>query len=247
MYSDLFYNKNYLITGASSGIGKQIAIDLSELGANVWLIGRDIEKLYVTKAECGNKNNVVCLAADITSPDFIDNLVKVLNVNLDGVVFNAGRVKVNPVQFLNKEEIDEFFDVNIKASMLLTQFLLRKKKLNTSASLVFVSSISTKKPTLGNSLYNTTKGALNSFAQSLALEVASKKIRVNTILPGYVETNILGRVRTDEEIASHLKEYPLGRFGQAKDISNLVIFLLSDLSSWITGSQISIDGGFSLK
>ena len=100
---------------------------------------------------------------------------------------------------------------------------------------------------MGNSVYNASKSALNGFAHSLALEVASKWVRVNTVLPGFVETSILGRNRSDEEVKKHLSDYPLGRFGTPKDVSSLVSFLLSDEASWITGAQIPIDGGFSMK
>jgi NAD(P)-dependent dehydrogenase (short-subunit alcohol dehydrogenase family) len=247
LISDTLQGKTILVTGGSSGIGKQLAIDLSNYGANLVLIGRDKEKLDNTKDSCSRNVDIKCFSYDLTTSDFIEKFAHFLDFNLDGVVFNAGRVKVNPIQFIGKTEIDEFFDINIKSSMLISQFLLRKRKLNTAASIVFVSSIATKKPTVANSIYNATKGAVNSFAQSLAIEVASKKIRVNTILPGYVETNILGRVRTEEEIKNHQKEYLLGRFGEPKDVSNLICFLLSDLSLWMTGAQITIDGGFSIK
>lgn len=240
------FKKKILITGASSGIGRQVAIDLSYHGAELVLVGRNAAKLEETKLLCKAQSIVSIFAKDLTDHDFTDALLFFYNEKFDGVVLNAGRVKVNPIAFINRKEIDEYFDINIKSSMLLMQYLLRKKKLNTGASVVFISSIATKKPTLGNAVYNASKGAINSFAHSLALEVASKSIRVNTLLPGYVETNILGRVRTEEEINKHLDEYPLGRFGKPTDISALTCFLLSQEASWITGAQIPIDGGFSM-
>lgn len=244
---DSLVGNRILITGASSGIGRQIAIDLSAYGASLVLVGRDQCKLQETLDLCYQNNTIELFAKDLTDSDFIEEFSSNIPHSFDGVVYNAGRVKVNPVAFINKGEIDDFFDVNTKSSMLITQYLLRRKKIQTGGSLVFISSIATKKPTLGNAVYNASKGAVNSFAHSLALEVASKKIRVNTILPGFIETNILGRERSDEEIIKHLEEYPLGRFGQVQDVSHLVCFLLSDASSWITGAQIPIDGGFSMK
>ena len=247
MLVDSLIDKRILITGASSGIGRQLAIDLSAHGASLVLVGRDRDKLHETLDLCHQKNTIEVFAKDLTDSDFIEEFSSKIPHPFDGVVFNAGRVKVNPVAFINKSEIDDFFDVNTKSSMLITQYLLRKKKIQAGGSFVFISSIATKKPTLGNAVYNASKGAINSFAHSLALEVASKKIRVNTVLPGFIDTNILGRVRSEEEIKKHLEEYPLGRFGQVQDVSHLVCFLLSDASSWITGAQIPIDGGFSMK
>jgi len=239
--------KKVLITGASSGIGRQIAIDLSIHGAELVLVGRNAAKLKETQQLCKAESLVYIFARDLTDDDFTESFVTFYPEKLDGIVLNAGRVKVNPIAFINRTEIDEFFDINTKSSMLLMQYLLRKKKIQTGSSVVFISSISTKKPTLGNAVYNASKGAINSFAHSLALEVASKNIRVNTLLPGYVETNILGRVRTEDEVSKHLAEYPLGRFGSPEDVSALTCFLLSNEASWITGAQIPIDGGFSMK
>lgn len=240
-------NKNILITGASSGIGRQIAIDAAAQGAALVLLGRDSQKLDETKKLCVGAPSIICFSKDLSDSDFVTTFSNEITSNFDGVVFNAGKVKVNPVAFISEDEVDDLFNVNIKSTMLLTQHLLRKKRINTGGSIVFISSIATQKPTLGNAVYNASKGAVNSFAHSLALEVASKKIRVNTVLPGFVETNILGRVRSEEEIKAHLASYPLGRFGLPSDISNLVNFLLSDSSSWITGAKIPIDGGFSMK
>jgi NAD(P)-dependent dehydrogenase (short-subunit alcohol dehydrogenase family) len=242
-----FQGKAFLITGASSGIGRQIALDLAEGGAQLIILGRNLEKLEETKRLCPTSSKIRIVAKDFNDHDFVNTLSFTLDDKIDGVVFNAGKVKVNPVAFINDSDINDIFDTNTKSNMLLTQFLLRKNKLNKNSSLVFVSSISTRKPTVGNSVYNASKSALNGFAHSLALEVSKKCIRVNTVLPGFVETHFLGRVRTEEEVQKHLTEYPLGRFGKPTDISSLVCFLLSEEASWITGAQIPIDGGFSLK
>lgn len=244
-YTD-FSNQYILITGASSGIGRQTAVDLSALGAKLLLTGRNQEKLSETLSLCNNPENVRILAADITDSSFPNNLNEVLEEPLTGIVLNAGVVKVMPVAFLKKDDIDTIFETNVKSNIWLMQSLLRKKKISKEASIVVVSSVSTKKVTPGNALYNASKGALSAFSKSLALEVAAKGIRVNTLLPGYIETDILGRVRSGEEIEKHLAGYPLGRFGTASDVSNLICFLLSDGSKWITGSEIAIDGGFSI-
>ena len=242
-----FQGKHILITGASSGLGRQIAIDLARGGANLILNGRDITKLEETRNLCKAHSEVFLIAKDLIDEDFINAFSSQIDIPIDGVVLNAGVVKLNPIAYISQFDVDNIFDVNVKSNMLLMKFFVRKKLLNRRSSVVFVSSIATRKPTVGNSVYNASKSALNGFAQSLALEVASRGIRVNSVLPGYVETNILGKVRDEDEIKKHLTEYPLGRFGTPSDISSLVCFLLSDDSSWITGSQIPIDGGFSLK
>jgi NAD(P)-dependent dehydrogenase (short-subunit alcohol dehydrogenase family) len=242
-----FQGKHILVTGASSGIGKQISLDLAKEGAKLTLNGRDLSRLQQTRALCVDKSDVTLIPQDLRSSNFSEEISSRIVEKLDGIVLNAGLVKMNPVAYLNDEDIDNIFEVNVKSNMRLIKQLLRKKLLKNGSSIVFISSIATRKPTIGNSLYNASKSALNGFAHSLALEVAPKEIRVNTILPGYVETNILGRVRAEEEIKNHLTEYPLKRFGLPSDISSLVCFLLSDESSWITGAQIPIDGGFSMK
>ncbi len=242
-----FQGKHILITGASSGLGRQIAIDLARGGARLILNGRDMSKLEETRSLCEAHSEVFLIAKDLIDEDFINAFSSQIDTSLDGIVLNAGVVKLNPIAYINREDIDNIFDANVRSNMLLMKFFLRNKLLNRRSSVVFVSSIATRKPTVGNSVYNASKSALNGFAQSLALEVASKGIRVNSVLPGYVETNILGKVRDEDEIKNHLSEYPLGRFGTPSDISSLVCFLLSDDSSWITGSQIPIDGGFSMK
>lgn len=246
MFDTDFNSQNILITGASSGIGRQTAIDLSNLGAKLILVGRDIVKLEETVKLCSNPSNITVVAKDLTDVSFPETIVEVVSNPLTGIVLNAGVVKVIPVAFLKKDDIDSLFEANVKGNILLMQYLLRKKKIQKEASIVVISSISTKKATIGNALYNATKGALSCFAKSLALELAPKGIRVNTLLPGYIDTNILGRVRSEEEIKKHLESYPLGRFGLPKDVSNLICFLLSDGSKWITGSEIAIDGGFSI-
>ena len=167
---------------------------------------------------------------------------------LDGIVLNAGIVKLSPIAFINDDSVDELFEVNVQSSIKLIQRLVRNKKLKKGASIVFISSIATQKATIGNAVYNATKGAVNSFVKSLAIELAKKQIRANAILPGFVPTGILETSpMTEEEIQTHLQNYPLGRFGKPDDVAYLAVYLLSKQSNWMTGSLINLDGGFSLK
>lgn len=240
--------KNILITGASGGIGKSVAINSALQGAQLSITARNNERLNETLNDLV-KTGVThsAIPCDLSSKDDLDALVDSLEP-LDGIVLNAGAVKLAPIAFINDATVDELFEVNVQSSIRLVQRLVRKKKIKKGASLVFISSISTQKATIGNAVYNATKGAVNAFVKSLALELAAKKIRVNAIMPGFVPTGILNSSGiSEEELEAHRKNYPLGRYGKPEDIAYLSIFLLSDQSSWMTGSLVNLDGGFSLK
>lgn len=240
--------KKILVTGASSGIGKSVAINAALQGAKLTILARNTERLQVTLnelQESTGEHKAVC--CDLSSKEDLDNLVETLEP-LDGIVLSAGAVKLAPIAFIKDDNVDDLFEINIQSSIRLVQRLIRKKKLKKGASLVFISSIATQKATIGNSVYNATKGAVNAFVKSLALEMANKQIRANAILPGFVPTGILDSSGTsDDAQEAHLKNYPLGRYGKPEDVAYLSIYLLSDQSSWMTGSLINLDGGFSLK
>ncbi|MFD2201836.1 SDR family NAD(P)-dependent oxidoreductase [Shivajiella indica] len=240
-------NKKILVTGASSGIGKETAINCARNGAEVIFLGRNEDRLKEAIKETGKNSGSFYWKGDLSEEEVLDRLCS-KSFPLDGLVLNAGIVKTIPVSFIKSADLDMLFDVNVKSSILLVQKLLKAKKIKKGASIVFVSSISTQKATVGNSMYNATKGAINAFTKSLALELAPKQIRVNAILPGFVNTNLLGGDNDEnEDLKKHVSNYPLGRFGEPKDIAFLIQYLLSDASSWMTGSLIPIDGGFSLK
>ena len=239
--------KNILVTGASSGIGKSVSIHIALQGAFVKISARDSERLNSTLDSLLDNDNHVAISCDLSSKSDLDTLVDELEP-LDGLVLNAGAVKLAPIAFINDDTIDDLFEINIQSSIRLVQRLVKKRKLKNGASIVFISSIATKKATIGNAVYNATKGAVNSFVKSLALELAKKKIRANAILPGFVPTNIMNKAGvSDADLDTHLNKYPLGRFGKSEDIAFLAIYLLSNQSDWMTGSLINIDGGFSLK
>lgn len=238
--------KTILVTGASSGIGKAIAILCAKQGANVLLTARNKEKLEETLQLLPEGNHQYFLA-DLTLDDNIKELVSQLPL-LDGVILNAGMVKTVPVQYIKKEDLNYMFNLTLNSSVLMIQQLLKSKKIKPESSVCFISSVASQKITIGNSMYSAAKGALNSFSRSLALELAPKKIRVNAILPGMIETPILdaGSVST-EQLDLHLKNYPLGRFGKPDDIAGLTVYLMADVSKWMTGSLLTLDGGYTLK
>ena len=241
--------KSILVTGASSGIGQAIAIECSKLGANVIITARNAKRLNDTFSKLeGDKKNHLQIITDLTKEDEIIYLVSQLP-KLDGCVNNAGIVKLIPTQFISSKEIENIHQVNLIAPMLLTKYLVRKKIMNNPSSIVFTSSVSgVYRVSIGNSIYATSKCGIDAFMRTAALELAPKGIRCNSVNPAMVETKILDRGQlTIAQYDEDRKKYPLGRYGTPVDVAYAVIFLLSDASSWITGSDIKIDGGITLN
>lgn len=237
--------KTILITGASAGIGKGISIACSKMGANIVLTGRNEERLYVICNELAGEAHQV-IAADLTSENDIMNLVKQLPV-LNGVVYCAGVGQQQPCRMITAQNIDEVMDINFKSNVLLQAELLRTKKINKYSSIVFMASRAAVSPCIGNAVYSASKGAVISYAKCLALELASRQIRVNCICPAMVWTDlILKGGLTKEDLEEAQLQYPLKRYGTPEDVANLAIYLLSDASSWMTGSCIDLAGGENL-
>lgn len=238
--------KKVLVTGASSGIGRSIAVQCSLKGAEIMLTARNHERLEVTRSLLFQGNHQI-LAADLLVDEEITTLAGSLP-ELDGLVLNAGIVKTLPVKFVSRETIDALFNVNFNSSVLLVQQLLKQRKIKKGASVCFISSVSSGYAQLGNAIYGATKGAVNSFTRALALELATSGVRVNAILPGFVETGILESSPIgQEQLAEHIKNFPVGRFGKPDDVAYLAVYLLSNASEWMTGSLLTIDGGYSIK
>lgn len=238
--------KSILVTGASSGIGRGICIDCAKMGAKVHLMARNEERLRETLSQMEGEGHEIHIA-DLCSTDDISALVDSLPV-IDGVVLCAGIIKTMPVKNINEEAMTEIFNANIVGDIKICSRLLKKKKLSRGASVVFISSVSTSNVKVGNSLYSATKGAVNSFAKAMALEVSKQEMRVNCIQPGFVPSNILGSgaIEEDEYLKFYAERHPLG-FGTPTDIANGCIYLLSDASRWVTGSIFTIDGGYTLQ
>ena len=237
--------KTILVTGASSGIGQATAIACSKLGANVVITGRDQGRLQTTADLMGTTASQ--LVADLTDQTDLENLVAALPP-LDGAVLCAGNSTTLPLQFGTREKFDDMFDVNFFAPVELMRLIYKKKVLQKGASVVLLASIGgTHSFMPGNGVYGASKAALNSVMKYAAREYASRKIRVNSICPGMVDTPLIHRgTITEEQLAEDAKRYPLGRYGKPEDIANGAIYLLSDASSWLTGHDLVIDGGFSI-
>ena len=234
--------KTILVTGASSGIGRGIAIACSKMGANVLVNGRNESRLKETLQLLEGESNKI-VVADLSNSAKVTEMVTELP-KLDGIVHCAGIGQRVLCKQLRERDLDEMMDVNFKAPVMLQTELLKQKKINKAASIVFIASIAADSPTVGNSMYSASKGAIISYANCLSIELAPRLIRVNCISPAMVWTDLIfkGGI-TEEELREDENKYPLKRYGTPEDIANLSIYLLSDASSWMTGSNIRISGG----
>lgn len=241
--------KTILITGASSGIGKTTAIECSKMGAMVIVTGRDQARLQETFSLLHKNDNNKIIVADLANEDDIELLITELPM-LDGVVFNAGMsVGSKPVLFYKKNDIEKMMLTNTISNSILLKLLVKKKKISNPSSIVFTSSIEGNYVTsIGNGIYGMTKAALSAYSKSAALELAPKGIRCNTVLPGMVKTPLTAPTGaiTQEQLDADAAKYPLRRYGEPQDIAYAIIYLLSDASSWVTGSELKIDGGITL-
>lgn len=234
--------KTILVTGASSGIGRGIAVTCSKMGANVIINGRNASKLQDTLAQMAGGNGEI-MVGDLTEAGYLESLVASLP-KLDGIVHCAGIGQRIPCKDLQIENVNQVMDVNFKAPAMLQAELLRQKKINKGGSIVFIASIASWSPSMGNAVYSASKGAIISYANCLALELAARKIRVNCISPAMVWTDLIMNDGIDEEqLREDENKYPLKRYGQPEDIANLAVYMLSDASTWMTGSNVKISGG----
>lgn len=240
------HGKTVLVTGASSGIGRQVAASIASMGGNVLLTGRNEQKLVESYEALEGEGHRI-IVADLTNEEERMELVKELPV-LDGIVHCAGVVQPYPIQFLNQKKIDETLNINYEIPVLLMSAITSKKKLGNNASIVFISSISGQHPHKGGAMYAGSKAALEAFSKVVALEFYAQGVRSNCISPAMVKTDmydVAAEGMTTEAMDAHIAQYPLG-VGYPEDVANTAVFLLSDASRWITGINITLDGGFLL-
>ena len=248
MYNPFTLNgKTILVTGASSGIGMATAIECSKMGATVVVTGRNEERLKQTFSQLEGDGHLA-ISADLTEESSLLLLVETCPV-LDGLVNNAGSTIMLPTQFITREKLQQVLDVNTIAPIILTQMLIKKKKLSKGASVVITDSISgVKIASPGNVLYSTSKSAMDGFMKNAALDLASKDIRVNAVCPGMIATHILdNKAVSVEDVEADVKKYPLKRYGKPEEVAYAIIYLLSDASAFTTGASLVIDGGFTLQ
>jgi len=238
--------KTILVTGASSGIGRAIAIECSKLGAHVLITGRNENRLLETYKllEGYGHRTFVC---DLTENQDILNLCEQLE-SVDGIVCNAGVSVTKPIAFVTEEDIENVLSINTYSPILLLKNLIKKKKINQAGSVVFVSSVASLRADLGNAVYGISKAGLSAFMRYLALELSKKRIRCNAILPGMIETALIkDPTYSADDIAKDKEKYPLGRYGEPEEVAYAAIYLLSDASKWVTGTSLVVDGGLMLK
>lgn len=234
--------KTVLVTGASSGIGRGIAVACSRMGAAVIVAGRNERRLDETldMMEGEDHRKMVC---DLTAHESLSSAVSALP-SLDGVVHCAGIGQRVLCKMLTEQDVDRVMDTNFKAPVMLQTELLARKKISKGASIVFVASIASWSPSIGNAVYSASKGAIVSYANCLSLELAPRLIRVNCISPAMVWTDLILKDGLDEEqLRADEQKYPLKRYGTPEDVANLAIYMLSDASAWMTGSNVKISGG----
>lgn len=245
-------NKRILVTGASSGIGRAIAVLCSKMGGNVILIARDRHRLEKTYNELFPGNHSY-ISTDLTDYDNLEHMISECVEKygkFDGFVHSAGVEISTPLQMLKAIQYEKLFSINVISGFELVKIITKRKYFNSNGgSLIFISSIRGIVGQEAAIAYSCSKGAIISGVRSMALELAPKKIRVNSISPSIVNTEMTRKLFDqipDESKKKMLDNHPLG-FGHPEDIANACIFFLSDASRWITGSNMIIDGGYSAR
>jgi NAD(P)-dependent dehydrogenase (short-subunit alcohol dehydrogenase family) len=240
--------KTILITGGAGGIGAAAAKTCVGLGARIILTDIREDALKTILASLPTSSMVepnLCFTADLTDAEQLAALVDFCP-QLDGVVCNAGVMKLTLTQFITEEEIIRIQKINLNAPILLTRSLLKKKKVKKGGSIVFTASAAgVYRVSPGNGIYATTKCGIDAFMRTVALEFGPKGIRCNSVNPGMVETALIGSF-TEEQKEKERQNYPLRRFAQPEDIANGIAYLLSDAASFVTGTALKIDGGKTL-
>lgn len=239
--------KTILVTGASSGIGRATAIVCSKMGARMLITGRNEVRLTDTFQNLEGEDHE-SIIADLSTAEGRSKLLDSIE-KIDGVVHCAGISGHKVFQFLKEDEISDMFEINFNTPLLLSRDLIKKKKVNKGGSIVFITSTSgIISSYMGGSLYSSTKGALNGLIKGMALELATKNIRVNSVMPSMVSTPIMnGGQLTDEQFEEDKKRYPLKRYGHPEEVAYAVVYLLSDASAWTTGTNLLMDGGRSIS
>jgi len=235
------HGKTVLVTGASSGIGRAVAVECARAGACLVITGRDQPRLDDTLAllAAPAEGAHQALTADLTDAGQLAQLVAAVG-QLDGVVFAAGTHGTSPVRMFRQAHLESVMATNYIAPAMLTQKLLFQKKLRNGASLVYVSSISVHTGTVGVGPYCASKAALEGFMRALALEIAPRGMRANALAPGLVDTPLVSWA--EEWFAEQAKKYPLG-LGTPEDVAYGAVYLLADASRKVTGIHLHLDGG----
>jgi NAD(P)-dependent dehydrogenase (short-subunit alcohol dehydrogenase family) len=241
-------NKKILVTGASSGIGKEIAIHLSKLGANIFLIARNTEKLEQTIKEMHGEGHS-CFSFDLCKTDKISGLFENIcgtNLKLDGLVFSAGKDICRPLKLTSQAILQDIMNVNFFSFFEMCRVFSQKKFNNNGGNIVVISSIAAQRGRKGYSAYCASKAAIDGVVRALASELAAIGIRINGIAPSFIDTDMFQKYVSmmGEDVTEKIKERQFLGIGTTTDVSSMVAFLLSDLSRFVTGSILPVDGGY---
>ena len=236
-------NKNIILTGATGGIGNSIVETLSSLKANILATGTNEKKLDELK----NKNKkLITIKQDISAHDelesFIENCSKVLGDKIDVLINNAGVTEDNLTIRMNKDQWDKVININLTSTFLLSKYTIKKMLKKKYGKIINITSVVGHSGNLGQANYSASKGGVSSMSKSLSLEYAKKNITVNCIAPGFIDTAMTEKI-SDEYKAQLKLKIPLDRLGAPQDIANCAAFLSSDLSNYITGETIHVNGG----
>lgn len=239
-------DKTILVTGASSGIGKQCATMLAESGAKCVITGRTPEKLDDTFNQLAGSGHIK-VVADLTDERGIIELINSFS-DIDGMVHSAGISPMVPVRFIQPAQIKEVFALNFEAALLIVSKALAQKKINKNASLVFISSLATTNPLFGGALYCSSKMALEGLSKTLAIELSPKGIRSNCVNPAYVFSPMVDKAREtmSAEFIDKFKAMHPNGFGYPADVANVILMLLANESKWINGQNINL-GAFNIN
>lgn len=238
--------KTILVTGAASGIGRCVAVEASKLGATVLLVDINEKGLKET-LDLLEENSHSIKVCDITNSESRLELVQYVP-QLDGLVHCAGIGLTLPFKFCSEKEVRRIMDINFIGPTVLTQSLLKCKKIRDRCSIVYMASIDgTVTGHVGNSSYAASKGAILGSVRSQALELVGRGIRVNCVSPARVNTPLLERANiSKEQVEKNIQIYPMKRYADAIEIAGYIIYLLSDVSTYTSGSNLIIDGCFTI-
>lgn len=249
--ADMLAGRHLLVTGASSGLGRAAAIAFAGVGARIRLMGRDQNRLDATLALLAGNGHATSAAAftDLETTAEAVKAIAAAQGPFDGIFHSAGTELVRPMRMFKNEHAANLFEATLYGSLGIARAAASRGIVNDGASLVFMSSVAGLRGTAGMVGYSTAKAAIDGMVRSLACELAPRRIRVNSIAAGAVETEMherLAKTLGENALNDYERRHLLG-FGRPNDIANAALFLLGDCGRWITGTTVSVDGGYSAQ